>query len=182
MVDETRRTFVKRIGAASALAAGSFLNWNPRALGANDKIVMALIGGRNQGRNDALGAISHGAEFKTFCDIDQAILDKINPELRKSPRQGAWDDQRLRAGARRQRHRRRPDCHARPLARADRHFGVPGGKGHLHRKAADANHPRWTNGSRCGAQIQADWPGGHTESERAEFPKRHRIPENRKAW
>ena len=84
MAEETRREFVKRVGAASALAAGSFLNWNPRAMGANDKVVMALIGGRNQGRNDALGAISHGAEFKTFCDIDQAILDKINPELEKA--------------------------------------------------------------------------------------------------
>jgi len=84
MAGETRRTFVKKIGAASTLAAGSFLNWNARALGANNKVVMGLIGGRNQGRNDALGAISHGAEFKTFCDVDQAILDKINPELEKA--------------------------------------------------------------------------------------------------
>ena len=84
MADETRRSFMKKIGAASALATGSFMNWNPRALGANDKVVMGLIGGRNQGRNDALGAIAHGAEFKTFCDVDQAILDKINPELEKA--------------------------------------------------------------------------------------------------
>src|SRR5579863_5820015 len=81
---ETRREFVKKVGAASALASGGFLNLNPRALGANDRVVMGLIGGRNQGRNDVLGAISHGAEFKTFCDIDQAILDKINPELEKA--------------------------------------------------------------------------------------------------
>jgi len=33
MAEETRREFVKRVGAASALAAGSFLNWNPRAMG-----------------------------------------------------------------------------------------------------------------------------------------------------
>ena len=84
MPEETRRAFVKKIGAASALAASSFLNWNPRALGANDKVVLGLIGGRNQGHNDALGAISQGAEFKTFCDIDQAILDKISPELEKA--------------------------------------------------------------------------------------------------
>jgi len=84
MGEETRRSFVKRIGAASALAAGGFLNWNPRALGANEKVVLGLIGGRNQGRGDALRAIKVGAEIKTFCDLDQAILDKVNPDLEKA--------------------------------------------------------------------------------------------------
>jgi predicted dehydrogenase len=83
MSEETRRSFVKKIGAASALAAGSFLNWNPRAMGANDKVVMALIGGHNQGWKDAKGIIAHGGEFKTFCDVDQAILDQYNPDLEK---------------------------------------------------------------------------------------------------
>lgn len=81
MAEDTRRQFVKKLGAASALAAGSFLNWNPRALGANDKVVLGLIGGRNQGKGDALRAIKAGAELKTFCDLDQAILDKVNPEF-----------------------------------------------------------------------------------------------------
>jgi len=84
MGEETRRSFVKRIGAASALAAGGLLNWNPRALGANEKVVLGLIGGRNQGRGDALRAIKVGAEIKTFCDLDQAILDKVNPDLEKA--------------------------------------------------------------------------------------------------
>ena len=84
MGEETRRSFVKRIGAASALAAGGFLNWNPRALGANEKVVLGLIGGHNQGRGDALRAIKVGAEIKTFCDLDQAILDKVNPDLEKA--------------------------------------------------------------------------------------------------
>jgi len=84
MAEETRRQFVKKIGVASALAAGGFLNLNPRALGANDKVVLGLIGGRNQGRGDALRAIGAGAELKTFCDIDQAILDKVNPEFEKA--------------------------------------------------------------------------------------------------
>ena len=84
MADESRRTFVKKIGAASALAAGSFLNWNPRAMGANDKVVLGLIGGRNQGKGDALRSIAMGAEIKTFCDIDQEILDKVNPEFEKA--------------------------------------------------------------------------------------------------
>ena len=84
MGEETRRSFVKKLGAASALAAGGFLNWNPRALGANEKVVLGLIGGRNQGRGDALRAIKVGAEIKTFCDLDQAILDKVNPDLEKA--------------------------------------------------------------------------------------------------
>jgi len=84
MEEETRRSFVKRMGVASALAAGGFLNWNPRALGANERVVLGLIGGRNQGRGDALRAIKVGAEIKTFCDLDQAILDKVNPDLEKA--------------------------------------------------------------------------------------------------
>src|SRR5438045_2046129 len=48
------------------------------------KIVLALMGGRKQGRGDALGAIAQGAELKTFCDIDQAILHKVNPDLVKA--------------------------------------------------------------------------------------------------
>jgi len=84
MQDETRRSFVKKMGTASVLAAGGFLNWNPRALGANERVVLGLIGGRNQGRGDALRAIQAGAEIKTFCDLDQAILDKVNPDLEKA--------------------------------------------------------------------------------------------------
>lgn len=67
-----------------ALAAGAFLNLNPRARGANEKVVLALVGGRNQGGDDAVRAIQQGAEIKTFCDIDQAILDKISPKLEKA--------------------------------------------------------------------------------------------------
>jgi predicted dehydrogenase len=84
MGEETRRSFVKKIGAASAMAASGFINWNPRAKGANERVVLGLIGGRNQGRGDALRAIRRGAEIKSFCDIDQAILDKVNPDLERA--------------------------------------------------------------------------------------------------
>jgi len=83
MEAETRRSFAAKTGMA-ALAASPFLNLNPRAQGANEKVVLALIGGRNQGRGDALRAIKAGAEIKTFCDLDQAILDQVNPELEKA--------------------------------------------------------------------------------------------------
>jgi predicted dehydrogenase len=83
MRDETRRSFIKQAGAASALAMGGFLNWNPRAMGANEKVVLGLIGGHNQGRLDGTHAIAGGAEIKTFCDIDQAMLDQRAPEFAK---------------------------------------------------------------------------------------------------
>src|SRR6266566_5330299 len=79
---QTRRTFLKQTGAA--LAAGGLLNLNPRAFGANEKIILGLIGGNNQGRNDALSAIKEAATIKTFCDIDDAILRKVGAELAKA--------------------------------------------------------------------------------------------------
>ena len=55
MQTENRRSFLKKTG--TVLAAGSFLNLSPSADGANEKIVLALIGGNNQGRGDARSAI-----------------------------------------------------------------------------------------------------------------------------
>jgi len=71
-----RRTLLK-----SALAAGAFLNLNPSAIGANERPTLALIGGRNRGRQIALGAIKAGARIKTFCDLDEEILRKVGAEL-----------------------------------------------------------------------------------------------------
>jgi predicted dehydrogenase len=80
--NETRRSFA--LTGAAALAASPFVNLNPRAMGANEKIVLALVGGRNQGRGVALRSIRQGAEIKTFCDIDDAILGKVGAELGKA--------------------------------------------------------------------------------------------------
>ena len=82
MQHENRRAFLKKAG--TALAAGSYLNLNPSVLGANEKIVLALIGGKNQGRAVALGLIKEGAEIKTFCDLDEAILSKTGADLTKA--------------------------------------------------------------------------------------------------
>ena len=76
---DTRRTFLK-----TAAAAGSFLNLNPAASGANEKVTLALIGGRNQGRGDALRTIQAGGQFKSFCDLDPAILEKTGAEIEKA--------------------------------------------------------------------------------------------------
>ncbi len=82
MKDQNRRTFLKKTGAV--LAAGGFLDLTPLAWGANDKIVLALIGGRNQGRAVALNAIKDGAEIKTFCDLDDSILSTVGETLSKA--------------------------------------------------------------------------------------------------
>jgi len=68
----------RRVFLASTAA---FVNLNRRAMGANDKVTLALIGGRNQGRGVALRAIAAGAQFKTFCDLDPAILEKTGADM-----------------------------------------------------------------------------------------------------
>ena len=80
-MSEDRRTFLR---TGSVAVAAGFLNLNPRAMGANEKIALALIGGRNQGRHDAIAAIKQGAEIKTFCDIDDAILAKTGAQLEEA--------------------------------------------------------------------------------------------------
>lgn len=79
MEASSRRDFSK-----AAVAAGAFLNLNPRARGANERITLGLIGGRNQGRWVAGRAIKAGAAIKTICDIDEAIIDMISPEMEKA--------------------------------------------------------------------------------------------------
>ncbi|NWG13483.1 MAG: Gfo/Idh/MocA family oxidoreductase [Acidobacteria bacterium] len=81
MRQENRRSFMRKAGLASALAAADFTNLNPWAKGANEKITLGLIGGRNQGRAVALNAIKDGAEIKTFCDIDDEILRKVGAQI-----------------------------------------------------------------------------------------------------
>jgi predicted dehydrogenase len=78
---QNRRAFTRTAGLA---AAGAFLELSERARGANDRVTLALIGGRNQGKGDALRSIKAGAEIKTFCDLDEAILAKVNPLLAKA--------------------------------------------------------------------------------------------------
>ena len=76
---QDRRSFLT--SGVSGIAAGTFLNWNPSARGANEAVTLALIGGRNQGRAVALRAIQAGARFKTFCDLDPAILNKTGADI-----------------------------------------------------------------------------------------------------
>jgi predicted dehydrogenase len=79
-MDQKRRILLR---SAAALSAGGFLNLNPAAMGANDRINLALIGARNQGKGVALRSIQAGAHIKTLCDIDDAINAQVNPLLAK---------------------------------------------------------------------------------------------------
>ncbi len=83
MGKESRRSFIKKASAAPVLAGGVF-NLNPKAAGANEKVQLALIGARNQGRHVALNAIKDGAEIKTICDLDDSILQKVGAEVKEA--------------------------------------------------------------------------------------------------
>ena len=71
MIHHSRRSFLESASGAATL--GTFLNLNPKAMGANETIRVALIGARNQGRGVALRHIEAGAKITTLCDIDDAV-------------------------------------------------------------------------------------------------------------
>jgi len=73
----------RRIFLQSA-AAAAFVNLNPAVMGANEKVTLALIGGRNQGNGDALRAVRAGARFKTLCDLDPKVLEKTGADIAKA--------------------------------------------------------------------------------------------------
>lgn len=83
MKKQSRRSFLKKAGISS-IVAGGFVNLNPRALGANERVQLALIGARHQGRYDAMNAIKDGAEIKTICDIDDEVLQKVAAKIRET--------------------------------------------------------------------------------------------------
>ena len=74
MENQNRRVFAKGIGIA---AAGSLLNLNPRAVGANEKVTLALVGAHNQGKGVAIRSIRAGGVVKTICDLDEEVIRKF---------------------------------------------------------------------------------------------------------
>jgi len=75
---ENRRSFLKN----TALGAASLVGSNVK--GANERVSLALIGARNQGRGDAIRAIKEGAEVRVLCDIDEAISAKVAPLIEQA--------------------------------------------------------------------------------------------------
>jgi predicted dehydrogenase len=78
MEPTNRRAFLQKAGLT---AAGPLLG---TARGANEKVTLALIGARNQGRGVATRTIAAGGQIKTICDLDPAIIAKVSPELEKA--------------------------------------------------------------------------------------------------
>ncbi len=78
---ENRRSFIK----TTALGAAALANGHAQVRGANERVGLALIGARNEGRAVALRAIRAGrGDQDVLCDIDDAISAKVGPELEKA--------------------------------------------------------------------------------------------------
>ena len=76
---QNRRAFLRNMTLASA----SLTAWTPSVLGANERVVLALIGGHNRGKQIIRNAIAAGGVVKTVCDVDQAVLDEVCPMVEK---------------------------------------------------------------------------------------------------
>lgn len=77
---DNRRDLIKKASMVSALSMVPKV-FTRSVQGANDTVVLGLIGGRNRGKDIALSSIRDGAEVKTFCDIDDAILEGVGAEI-----------------------------------------------------------------------------------------------------
>ncbi|HEV2350712.1 MAG TPA: Gfo/Idh/MocA family oxidoreductase [Terriglobia bacterium] len=67
-----KRTTLATVGTSMALTGLS----SRRVLGANDRVVIGLIGSGRQGTGDMRAFIRHGCEVAAVCDVYQPNLDK----------------------------------------------------------------------------------------------------------
>jgi predicted dehydrogenase len=80
----TRRSFLTRTSTA-ALGLGLSARVMSRAQGANDKVVMGIIGAGGMGRSNLSGLLKvPGVEFAAVCDVDKAQQDKALEILKKA--------------------------------------------------------------------------------------------------
>lgn len=80
-----RRFFMKQAGSA-AMVAGA-VNLNPKAMGANERVILGLVGAHNRGWQIGEAAIKAGGVFKTFCDIDDSILRQKGEAIKNAQKQ-----------------------------------------------------------------------------------------------
>ncbi len=77
-----RRSFLKQSGALAAGAAA--VSWSAppaRAAGANERIVLGVLGG-SRGLSDGMAMARHGAHIAYVCDPDEARLNKMRDEAK----------------------------------------------------------------------------------------------------
>ncbi|MEM6980227.1 MAG: Gfo/Idh/MocA family oxidoreductase [Planctomycetota bacterium] len=80
MTHTTRRTFLQGLAAGSAVTL-SPLARRGYAASPNDRIAMATIGLRNQGKVITRGALAAGADIVALADVDDAILQSYADEI-----------------------------------------------------------------------------------------------------
>lgn len=72
-----RRNFIKRAAMTTASVSLAMSGLSTRSvLGANEKVVIGLIGSGRQGRDNMENFISHGCEVAAVCDVYQPNLEK----------------------------------------------------------------------------------------------------------
>ncbi|HOE12458.1 MAG TPA: Gfo/Idh/MocA family oxidoreductase [bacterium] len=94
MTLENRRAFIKKAGFSAITAAG-LVNLNPRALGANERVLLALVGAHNRGMQVAEDAIEQGAIIKTLCDIDLKIIREKSEKITALQKQAVQGTQKF---------------------------------------------------------------------------------------
>ena len=162
-----RREFLRRCGAAAAAGGLGFafpMIVDRRVLGGptspppSERIRVGFIGVGNQGTAN-LKAIQKekAAEVVAVCDVDKDHLAKAKA-LAESTGRPCSTLRRLPAAARRQVDRRRPDHHARPLARPADHRRLRRRQGRLLREAAGPDRRRGQGDGRGRPEGQADRP------------------------
>ncbi|HLY63796.1 MAG TPA: Gfo/Idh/MocA family oxidoreductase [Terriglobia bacterium] len=71
-----RRDFMKRTTLATVGTSIAMTGMSRRVLGANDRVVIGLIGAGRQGTGNMRAFIHHGCEVASVCDVYQPNLDK----------------------------------------------------------------------------------------------------------
>ena len=79
MENQTRRAFLKKSIAGSAgIAVGAGFLFNSSCKGANDTIVLAVIGAGNWGMTGIINCckVNENVTIKTLCDVNKTRLNR----------------------------------------------------------------------------------------------------------
>ena len=167
----TRRSFLQSTGktgvgltvGASTLASISKAGAAP----ASERVRLAIVGIR--GRGGVLRrkfAARPDCEVAYLCDVDESLLPTERQGSRADPKPPPAGRERLSPRTRRQIDRRDRRRHARSLARAGDHLGMPGRQGRVRRKAGQPFAVGRPQDGRGGTALRAHRASRHAESQR----------------